>query len=365
MKLAIICRPFSFYGGVETATAGLMGELLARGHSIDLVSTQAQADVPGARVRRLPILRHPSVLRLLSFAVAARLALKGAGYDIVQSHERCLLQDVYRAGEGTHRGYLHAMGRDHARMNPFHRAVCALEKRIFRLKSARHIAAISRRDKAEIERLYATPPERVSLVYNGVDLDRFHPDNRARFRGPMRAALGLREQDWVILFVGSGFARKGLGVLLPAMAQLRDPHSRLVVAGKGHPDPYQRQARALGVERRVLWIGPRPDVSHLYAMADVVALPAFYEPFGNVHLEALASGVPVLASACAGGAEVVNHGESGFVVAEPTAALVAAGIEALRDLDPARAAFAARKSAEPFTYTSQADGFARIYRALI
>ena len=75
MRLAIICRPFSFHGGVETATAGLLGELIRRGHRIDLVSTRAQPDVPGATVRRLLAPDQPSVLRLLCFALAARRAV--------------------------------------------------------------------------------------------------------------------------------------------------------------------------------------------------------------------------------------------------------------------------------------------------
>ncbi|PYO58667.1 MAG: hypothetical protein DMD83_02810, partial [Candidatus Rokuibacteriota bacterium] len=75
MKLALICRPLSFHGGVETATAGLMGELLRRGHAIDLLTTREQENVPGVTVRRLPVVAQPSVLRLLSFALAARRAV--------------------------------------------------------------------------------------------------------------------------------------------------------------------------------------------------------------------------------------------------------------------------------------------------
>jgi len=342
-----------------------MAELIRRGYAVDLISTRSQAEVPGARVRRLATLAHPSLLRLLSFALAARRAVANAGYDIVQSHERCLIQDIYRAGEGTHRGYLAAMGRRRARANPYHQAVFALERRLFSLRSARHIVAISRRDKTEIEALYGTPSDRVSLVYNGVDLDRFHPDNRVRFRRAMREALGLSAEEWVILFVGSGFERKGLGPLLEAVARVSDRRCRLVVAGKGSLKTHQRMAAGLGLAPpRVLWIGPRADVERLYAAADVVALPALYEPFGNVHLEALASGVPVLTSARAGGAELVRQGDTGWIVAEPSGALVAAGLEALRDLHPSRAAEAARAAATPFTHGAQVDALARIYAGL-
>jgi UDP-glucose:(heptosyl)LPS alpha-1,3-glucosyltransferase len=365
MKLALVCRPLSVMGGVETATAGLLGELLRRGHRIDLLSTREQGDVPGARVRRLHTVPRPSALRLLSFALAARRAVTDGGYDIVQSHERGLYQDIYRAGEGVHRAYLAAMGRRWAaRVDPRHRLLCLLEERIFTLRSARHIVAISRGGKAEIEHLHATPRERVSLVYNGVDLRRFHPDNRARGGGAARRALGLPREAWVILFVGSGFERKGLGSLLEGFARLGDRRSRLVVAGRGDARPYRARAGRLGLDERVSWVGPRPDVEHLYAAADVVALPALYEPFGNVHLEALAAGVPVLSSAHAGGSELIRSGQNGWVVPASTAEAVVEGLQALREGDAARLTRAARESAEPFTHAAQADSFEALYRQL-
>ena len=364
LKLAIVCRPFSFHGGIETATAGLMGELLRRGHAVDLVSTAAQDDVAGATVRRIRTPAFPSTLRLLGFAFAARRVVARAGYHVVQSHERGLLQDIYRAGEGTHRGYLSAMGRRRARANPYHRLVCALEARIFALRSARHIVAISQSSAGEIRALYATPADRTSVVYNGVDLDRFHPDNRARHRAAVRGSLGLAERTWVVLFVGSGFERKGLGSLIEAVGRLGDRHVHLVVAGKGDAEPYRRRATDLGLGERIHWLGPRQDVERLYAMADAVALPAVYEPFGNVHLEALASGVPVLSTAGAGGSEVIGHGESGWIVPETGPDAIRSGLDAIRSLTPSRAAAAARKAAEPSTYGAQADALEAIYRRL-
>jgi UDP-glucose:(heptosyl)LPS alpha-1,3-glucosyltransferase len=363
VKIALICRPFVFHGGVETATAGLMQELVRRGHAVDLLTMAGQAPVEGVTVRLLPVLTQPSLARVLSFALATRRAGRARHYDVVQSHERSLAQDIYRAGEGTHRGYLEAMGRSSTR-SPYHRAVLALERRIFALRAAREIVAISARGKAEIERLYGTPAAQVTVVYNGVDLGRFHPDNRERLGGATRAALGLAPDAWTVLFVGSGFERKGLGPLVEAMARLRDGRARLVVAGKGRIDRYQLTAARLGIAERVIWTGPREDVDRLYAAADTVALPAHYEPFGNVHLEALASGVPVLSSVGAGGAELIRAGDNGWVAREVTAAAIAEGLDALRDSDPRRLGPAARRTAEPFTYGAQVDALETLYRRL-
>jgi UDP-glucose:(heptosyl)LPS alpha-1,3-glucosyltransferase len=363
MRVGLVCRPFSFHGGIETATAGLLAGLRAAGHDVELISTTRQPAVPGVVVRRVRVLRHPSTLRLLSFALAARNAAARHRYELVQSHERTLGQDLYRAGEGCHRGYLEAMGR-RLGLDPFHRLVLALEGRIFRLRAARHIVAISRQGKEEIERRYGADPARVTLVYNGVDLERFHPDRRAQLGPPAREELGIPARAWTVLFVGSGFARKGLGPLLEGFARGRDPAARLVVTGKGDVAGYQQRAARLGIAARVVWTGPREDVERLYAAADAVALPALYEPFGNVHLEALASGVPVLSSARAGGAEVVRPGVNGWVVAEPAARPIAEGLAALRDAPAGGWAAGARAAAEPFTFAAQARAFTDLYRLL-
>ena len=240
--------------------------------------------------------------------------------------------DLYRAGEGTHRGYLEAMGRP-AKVSPYHRYVIYLERRMFLLDHIRHIVAISAGGKVEIERLYGTPPERVSLVYNGVDLARFDPATLAPQRDPARAELGLAPGTWCVLFVGSGFERKGLGPLIEGLALHADRSARLVVAGKGDPAPYQALAARLGVGERLTWTGPRADVERLYAAADLVALPARYEPFGNVHLEALASGRPVLSSARAGGAELIAGGVNGWVAREVSGPAIAEALERLRAAD--------------------------------
>jgi len=204
----------------------------------------------------------------------------------------------------------------------------------------------------------------VSVIYNGVDQERFQPANRERYGAGMRAALGIQQSAWVVLFVGSGFERKGLGPLVEGFALTKTRESRLVVVGKGEQAPYRALAARLGVAERIVWAGAQPTVEQYYAAADAVALPALYEPFGNVHLEALASGLPVLASARAGGSEVVSHGRNGWIVQTPEdAGQIREGLEALRETgggwrDVARAA------ALPFTFEAQARFFTDLYRAL-
>ena len=360
MKLAIISRPFVYHGGVETATAGLVGALVAHGHEVHLYSPPGQLPLPGVIGRRLPVVRAPSLARALWLPVAVARAVRAADYDVVQSHERTLSQDIYRAGEGCHRAYLATRGGPGA--SPYHRVVLALERRIF--SRTPRIVAIAHRGRDEIERLYGVPLSRIRVVYNGVDLERFHPDNRARYRPGALAEAGIPGEAWVVLFAGSGFERKGLRFLIEALGGRGAGSTWLVVVGKGDTRPYRALADHLGVASRIVWAGPRSDIERWYGAADAVAVPSLYEPFGNVHLEALASGVPVLSSAFAGGAELIRPGDNGWVAADVADNAIAEGLNALRDEDRSRLAEAARRTAEPFTYAAQVDALAALHRSL-
>ena len=360
MKLLIIARPFVFHGGVERATAGLVGALVEHGYDVHLLSPRGQQPMAGVTQHRLPLPPLPAAARALALATAARVVVARGGWDIVQSHERTLSQDVYRAGEGCHRAYLESAAGQRRARSVYHRIVLALERRVFR--TTPEIVAIAKRGATEIASLYGVAPARISVVYNGVDLERFHPRNRAAHRAAARAEAGIAADAVTLLFVGNGFARKGLASLIDALAQFTDPRRRLLVIGQDDRRPFEAQAARLGVLDRIVWLGLRADAERWYAAADVVALPSRYEPFGNVHLEALASGVPVVASALAGGAEVVQEGRNGAVVDPRDSTAIARALERLRAGREGELSDAARSSAEPFTFAAQVAGFARIYR---
>jgi UDP-glucose:(heptosyl)LPS alpha-1,3-glucosyltransferase len=359
VKLLLIARPFVFHGGIESATAGLVAALARHGHSVHLLSPGPQPAVSGVVTRRLALPPMPAAARALALVAATRLAVRRASWDIVQSHERTLCQDVYRAGEGCHRAYLDAMGIQ--TRGTRHRVLLALERRVF--ARTPQIAAIAEAGRADIRGLYGVPEERVSVVYNGVDLARFHPRNRALHRAAVLEEAGLPPNAWVATFVGSGFERKGLATALRGFAALDDRNSRLIVIGRDDTEPYRQLGAALGVGDRVVWLTPRLDVERWYAAADALVLPARYEPFGNVHLEALASGVPVITSRRAGGAEAITAA-SGTVVDPDDAAAVTAALGALRGRDRRLTTEAARAAAEPFTFDRQVAGFERIYRGI-
>ena len=190
------------------------------------------------------------------------------------------------------------------------------------------VIANSRQVREDIIRLYGVDPARLRLVYNGLDRQRFHPLDPVA-AAALRRRLGAPENSPVILFVGSGFERKGLPYLFQAFGRLTDKTSQLWVAGKGNVALYQQAAKGLGVADRVKFWGPVTETAPLYQAATVLALPTVYDPCSNVVLEALGCGTPAVTTAANGAAEFITPGENGVILPEPddivglTAALAA------------------------------------------
>jgi UDP-glucose:(heptosyl)LPS alpha-1,3-glucosyltransferase len=152
----------------------------------------------------------------------------------------------------------------------------------------------------------------VQVIYNGVEPESLGP---AGPPGSAREFLDIPADEPLLLFLGSGFERKGLLMAIEALARLR--HGTLLVAGKDRPGRFQGRAHRLGLNQRVRFLGQRDDVGRLLAAADLLILPTIYDPCANSCLEALALGVPVVTTTANGAAELVEDGVSGFVVDDP------------------------------------------------
>jgi UDP-glucose:(heptosyl)LPS alpha-1,3-glucosyltransferase len=343
-------------GGAELDTAQLVRELIERDVEVTVVCHTARLEErPGLTIRRLRLPRAWQPVRLLWFSRAAARAT-ASGFDVVHSFARTRHQTIYRSGGGTHAGYLeHSYRRPGLqRLSPRHRAILWVEEAVFRDPS-QVIHCICRSGADEIRTRYGVDPARLVVIYNGVDSVRFHPDVRARHRETLRRELGL--DGPVALYVGGGFHRKGLDRAVAGLASA-PAGTQLLVAGGGDPGPYRAQAARLGLAERVHFLGFRRDVDALHGCADLVVLPTRYDPFGNVVLEAMASGLPVATTAAAGASELIEHGKNGFVYGDDFGPAFAALC------DPAGLAVvgaAARQTAERYTWAQHAEEVLALY----
>jgi len=379
MKIAFVRKAYTPYGGAEKYLSLLMDRLAEQGHEIHIFANRWEAGGGGKRekrggvvLHRVPMIAAPSFLEALSFAYFSRRLLESGAFDLIHSFERTLYQDIYRAGDGCHREWLRLRRkidpwpkRISQPFNPLHRALLFLERRVFQAPRLKRVVANSRRGKEEIRRHYGVPEDKIRVIYNGVDLEIFHPRNRALFREAERRAIGLPETDSVILFLGSGFRRKGLEGLIEGfgLAAGDIPGATLVVAGKDRFEPYGRAARKHGVEKRVLFLGPTLKARELYAAADLFALPAIYEPFSNACLEAMATGIPTLTSCQNGVSELIADGRNGFLVSEATDAPAIAEKICLFFLASNRRILGeeARRTGENYSIASAVDRLLELY----
>ena len=219
--------------------------------------------------------------------------------------------------------------------------------------------------KCDILKHYCLPAEKVEVVYNGVRLDRFHPDNKRRYRNKVRGRIGVPGDVVMILFVGSGFERKGLEYLVRAVGLLGCENWRLVLAGKGDWNRYLRFASEQ-IREKIIALDPIDDIETLYAAADLFVLPSIYEPFGNANLEAMASGLPIVTSRNTGAAEIIEPKKEGMIVEDPAnPKAIAEAIGYLMDAKVREPmGNSARLLAERFTQKRNAEAMLKIYRAL-
>ena len=187
-------------------------------------------------------------------------------------------------------------------LNPKHLATLRLEQSLFGAGGARRVIANSHMVKARDRRIYGYPATHIDLVHNGVPVEQFRSSARADAT-TTRAALGLarRRHRGAVCRLRLGAQRSALRDRRQSKPQ-RDPHLRLLVAGKGNEARYRSPACS--------FLGVADDLPALYAAGDIFLLPTIYDPFSNASLEALAAGLPVITTRANGFAEIMRRRRS-------------------------------------------------------
>ena len=310
LKIGFVRRGHSSSGGAESYLKRLAAGVSAAGHEAALFTT---AEWPREEWPFGPI-HHLKGESPMQFADQFQALRPRVACDVVMSLERVWSCDVYRAGDGVHRAWLDRRAKlasplrrvAHA-LNPKHLATLRLEQSLFGRGGAARVIANSHMVKAEITQLYGYPTAQIDLVHNGVPVEQFRASPEQR--STARVELELRPDEIAVLFVGSGWERKGLRFAIRAIEAARDPCLRLLVVGRGNEAAFRSPvARFLGV---------RSDLPALYGAADIFLLPTIYDPFSNAALEAIAAGLPVITTRANGCAEIMSDAVHGTVVEQP------------------------------------------------
>ncbi len=186
------------------------------------------------------------------------------------------------------------------------------------LERANKIIAVSHFTKRELLEYYKVPEEKIRVIHNGVDVNKFKP---AQDKRKVKEELGFKADDLAILSVGRLYARKGLFTLIesiPAIVE-RFKNVKFIISGKGQSDEMRKllaHAEKFGVKDSIIFTGYYPDkkLPKLYQAADVFAFSTFYEHHPFAVLEALSTGLPVVTTSVGGIPETIDSGKNGFLV---------------------------------------------------
>ncbi len=358
MRIALLTRRFDSAGGGTERDLIITARCLRdAGHELTIYAEEIRGEPEAWAVRRVGGASAGRTLSMLRFAFVAAPAARRDGTDLVLSFARAAGADILRSGGGAHSSYLRAarkwrgtLGAVTMRLRPYHRVQLIVERRAFGSHELKNVIAVSNLVRDDLMREFKLAPSILTTIYNGVDLARFTPASTSEDRARVRAQFKIPHEARVVLFVGNGFGRKGLGVLIEAWPHLKTKAHLLVVGADRERQRYQSQAAALGVGERVVFAGPVPHTGPIFRAVDAFALPSLFEPFGNVVLEAMASGLPVMTSDFSGVSEILPPSMREFCLPDPmNVHEMAARLDALIEAAPKLHA-EARVTAQQFTW---------------
>lgn len=372
MRLALVRQRYNPFGGAERFIERAIAAIERDGTEVTMISRAWKAG-QGRRVQVVDPLYAGRLWRDASFARGVRALISKEHFDLVQSHERIAGCDLYRAGDGVHRQWLEyraaeasLLERIGIRLNPYHWYTCAAERSMFEHPALRAVICNSKMVAEEIRRHFTISAGKLHVIYNGVDLEHFHPRKRLEIRDAARRQFGCKSEDRVFSFVGSGFARKGLGAVIDALASTGRRDFRLLVAGRDRAmTHFSAHANRAGVADQVNFLGGIQDVCPVYAASDCFILPTRYDPFPNAALEALAMGVPVIVSSQCGAAEIVDSGRNGWVCAPDAPDSLARVMIEAGEATGGGMLEAARRTAEGYGIEQMADRMVGLYEELL
>lgn len=322
MKFAFVIFKYFPFGGAQRDMMRIARRCVQLGHEVHIYTLSWEGPLPedGIIAHVLSGEGWTNHRRYQDFIRRVEAEIAAAHFDLVVGFNRMPGLDAYFAADPcfierahTQRGWLY-------RLSGRYRFFVECEKAVFAPDAACEILLLSLNEKAVFQRWYGTPNERFHLLPPVISAERFALGGRAEMRAGVRAEFGFGADDLLLLLVGSGFRTKGLDRAIQALAALPQDlraRTRLLAVGQDNPRFFRNMAEKLGVAAQVQVVSGRNDVPRLMQAADLLVHPAYRENTGLVLLEAMASGLPVLASDVCGYAFHVTQSGAGELAASP------------------------------------------------
>jgi UDP-glucose:(heptosyl)LPS alpha-1,3-glucosyltransferase len=321
-RLAVVIPKFGLVGGAEQFAWELTSRIAGiPDYEVHVFANKwAPAAQAGGRItfHKVPIITFPRFLTTLSFARMARSEIEKAGpFDIVHTHDRIFRADLFTMHGVPHRYWVREVRQK--RMSLFDRATSFVDESLILAGAPCRFAVVSNLVKQTLMDEYpAVDAGSISVIRPGVEIERFQKakGNRAQ----TRQALGVNEDEILVLFVSMNFELKGLDLLMEALGRLKKLLSgkkfRLLVAGKGNLKKYGRKAAESGIGGDVIFAGilNKEQMADIYGACEIFSMLSKFDTFGMSVLEAMAASLPVVITDRVGARDLVAEGVNGFSV---------------------------------------------------
>ncbi len=196
----------------------------------------------------------------------------------------------------------------------YYQLIMALERLIYRRRAV-SLNSVSRLVACQLNKYFQRAD--VTVIPNGVDTVQFSSQSRTELRASVRARFQLSPSDFALLLIGNDWKKKGLDCLLETMAACGELRLKLLVVGSDQRSEYEAAVGRFGLAERVFFLEPSSDVIQFYAAADAYVGPSLEDAYGLPVLEAMACGLPVIASSRAGVSEIIAHRKNGMILHHP------------------------------------------------
>ncbi len=333
MKVAIVQEHVdTTRGGAETSTVEMARCLAALGVDVSLLYSNVADAAPFVRDNvtylAIPTGKGAKPLRTYRYLQGANRLCRAEHFDVVHAVTPCLCANIYQPRGGTYPEtirrtlaryappgrWLRSLAR---RLNIRQRFLLRIERRLLTRRRTVHVAAVSDYVRRQVVNGYKVPTERCRVVYNGVDFSPLSEPDASRERRNLRTALGLTDEQPLLLFVAHNYQLKGLRELLIALMKPASAGHTLVIAGRDNPRPYRALVERTSRHTSIHFVGTKTPVRSWYAAADVLVHPTWYDPCSRVVLEALCAGLPVVTTELNGAAEVMDAARHGAIIPTP------------------------------------------------
>ena len=321
MKLAFCLFKYFPYSGLSRDFLRVLQECHTRGHELHVYVSEWEGEQPdGININVLSVLPLANHTQNASFYNQFKHQVALKEFDAIIGFNKMPGLDIYYGADYCYIARAVPRYGPLYRLTPRYHNFYSFERAVFDVRSSTTILSLSEREKGVYQQHYGTPENRFQLLPPTLDIGRKLNDSPENIRKQKRLELGIGEDEQLLLFIGSGFKTKGLDRAILAVAALPDQlkkKTRLLVVGQDTENPFQRLVTRHKLASHVSFMGGRDDILEIMTAGDLLIHPAYSETAGTVLIEAIAAGLPVLATDVCGFAPHIFMADAGMVLRSP------------------------------------------------